>query len=175
MTVTPTPLTPGGPMLMYGGHSKAAARRAARNQMIFQAVSDDPSLAEAYEQEATRVGVEPVACMLVTPGTPTSMFIAEDTDAAWAEIGQYLLNDASRYSDWNSKRDGITSIDRADTVEELRAGDSYVILTPDEARVRRAAGLPVVLDPLCGGLPPEPALRYFAQAEAALAVGHGPR
>lgn len=173
MTVTPSPQTPGGPMLMYGGHSKAAARRAARHQMLFQAVSDDESLIEVYEQEAARVGVPPMGCMLVAPGTPTSMFVADDVDAAWEEIGSYLLNDALRYSAWNSDRDGITSIERAQTVQDLQAGDSYVIVTPEEVRARRDAGLPVVLDPLCGGLSPEPALRYFEQAMAALAIEGG--
>lgn len=176
MTVTPQPRTPGGPMLMYGGHSKAAARRAARHQMLFQAVSDDPALTEAYEEEAARVGVEPVGCMLVAPGTPTSLFIADDVDAAWAEIGPCLLNDATRYSDWNAERDGIASIERAQTIDELRSGDSYVIVTPVDARARRDAGRPLVLDPLCGGLAPEPALRYFEQAIAALEVdGTGAR
>lgn len=170
MTITPTPQTPGGPMLMYGSHSKAAARRAARHQMLFQAVSDDESLIEVYEQEAARVGVAPMGCMLVAPGTPTSMFVADDVDGAWAEIGRYLLNDATRYSAWNADRDGITSIERAQTVDDLRGGHSYAIVTPDEVRTRRDAGLPVVLDPLCGGLPPEPAVRYFDQAMAALAA-----
>jgi alkanesulfonate monooxygenase SsuD/methylene tetrahydromethanopterin reductase-like flavin-dependent oxidoreductase (luciferase family) len=169
MTVTPRPHTPGGPMLMYGGHSKAAARRAARNQMLFQAVSDDPALAEAYDAEAARVGVEPLGCLLVAPGTPTSLFVADDVNAAWAEIGPALLNDAARYSEWNAARDGITSIERAQTVEDLRAGDSYVIVTPAELRARRAAGSPIVLDPLCGGLDPEVGMRYYQRALAAIA------
>jgi alkanesulfonate monooxygenase SsuD/methylene tetrahydromethanopterin reductase-like flavin-dependent oxidoreductase (luciferase family) len=168
MRITPTPYTSGGPMLMYGGHSKAAARRAARNGMLFQAVSDDQELETVYLAEAARAGVDPVGCMLVAPGTPTSMFIADDVDAAWEEIGRHLLNDANRYSAWNAERDGITSITRAANVAELRAGDSYVIVTPDEARAHRDAGLPVVLDPLCGGIDPATATRYFDGALEAL-------
>ena len=31
----------------------------------------------------------------------TNCFVAEDVDAAWDEIGRYLLHDAMSYSQWN--------------------------------------------------------------------------
>ena len=98
--VTPEPFTPGGPPLAYGGGSAAAARRAARHGLAFIPQSSDPALAQAYDTEAERVG-NPVGLTLAPPpDAPTSVFVAGDIDAAWADLGPHLLHDARMYAEW---------------------------------------------------------------------------
>ena len=53
---TPRPITPGGPLLMYGGGSRAAARRAARFGLGFFAQTWAAGLEEAYLDECARLG-----------------------------------------------------------------------------------------------------------------------
>jgi hypothetical protein len=94
-----------------------------------------------------------------------TVFVAEDPDRAWAEIGEYLLVDAVGYGAWNADRSGTASVSFAATVEELRAeGDAYRIVTPDEAAALVAAGSSLALQPLVGGLPVEMAWRYLETA-----------
>jgi alkanesulfonate monooxygenase SsuD/methylene tetrahydromethanopterin reductase-like flavin-dependent oxidoreductase (luciferase family) len=167
MVVTPKPHTPGGPALSYGGHSLAAARRAARHGMALIAETSSTELEQAYNDEARRCGVEPVGCLMTAPGSPTSLFVAEDVDRAWSEIGPYLLHDAKGYGAWSAGRpaSSIASLSGSVTVDELRAEEgSYRIVTPDEARKRVQAGEILILDPLCGGLPPKVAWPYLEAA-----------
>jgi alkanesulfonate monooxygenase SsuD/methylene tetrahydromethanopterin reductase-like flavin-dependent oxidoreductase (luciferase family) len=167
MRVTPKPHSPGGPMLSYGGHSLAAARRAARLGMMLVAEGSRPELEEAYAEEASRCQVAPVGCVMTPPGTPTSLFVAEDVDRAWNEIGPYMLRDALAYGEWNRARDagGIASLSTARTVDDLRAEKgSYRIVTPGELQTMVATGQAAVLDPLCGGLPPALAWPYLRTA-----------
>jgi hypothetical protein len=71
----------------------------------------------------------------------TNCFVADDVDAAWDEIGRYLLHDAMAYSEWNPDNTVSANISTAKTVDELRhESTSHVILSVDEARKRLAAG-----------------------------------
>ncbi len=99
--VTPAPATPGGPPLAYGGHSNAAARRAARHGLMLVAEAGDDELRQAYEEEAQRVGIEAPGCMLAPRGTATTAFVSDDPDAAWAELGPRLLTEIRSYREWN--------------------------------------------------------------------------
>jgi alkanesulfonate monooxygenase SsuD/methylene tetrahydromethanopterin reductase-like flavin-dependent oxidoreductase (luciferase family) len=165
--VTPPPYTPGGPMLAYGGGTEVAARRAARLGMFFMAENHDAELEGAYQAEAERVGVEPLGCAFPTAGVPLTVFVADDPDRAWAEIGEYLLVDAASYGRWNAHRQGVASVSFATTVAELKAErDQYQIITPAEAASYVASGVPLALQPLVGGIPPEIAWRYLEAAAA---------
>jgi len=167
MVVTPKPHTPGGPTLSYGGHSLAAARRAARLGMALIAETSSAELQQAYDEEAQRCGVQPAGCLMTAPGRPTSLFVADDVDKAWAEIGPYLLHDATGYGAWSAGRPAtaIASLSGSVTVEALRAEEgSYRIVTPAEAKAMVAAGEILILDPLCGGLPPSLAWPYLEAA-----------
>ena len=171
--VTPVPFSPGGPPLAYGGHSKAAARRAARNGLLFLAETGSDELQAAYEEEARRAGVDPVGCQLVPPDSATTVFVAEDLDAAWSELGPKMLAEIRLYREWNDAagKVDIASVSGADTVDELRAEErGYRIYTPDEAAKLAAAGAVLSLEPLCGGLSPERAWPYLRTA--AEAVSH---
>lgn len=165
--VRPLPFTPGGPFLAYGGGSEVAARRAARLGMFFIAENHEPGLEAAYMAEAERVGVAPIGCQGPTAGVPLTVFVADDPDRAWAEIGEYLLVDATSYAQWNAGRQGTASVSFASTVDALKKEHGeYQILTPDEAAALVARGVPLALQPLVGGIPPEIAWPYLEAAAA---------
>jgi alkanesulfonate monooxygenase SsuD/methylene tetrahydromethanopterin reductase-like flavin-dependent oxidoreductase (luciferase family) len=170
--VTPTPASSDGPPLAYGGHTAAAARRAARHGLLFLAEAGDPSLAHAYEEEAERCGIEAPGCQLTAPGTATTAFVADDLDAAWAELGPRMLNEIRLYREWNraAGKTGIASLSDADSVDDLRSEEGgYRIYTSSEAAELASAGQVLSLEPLCGGLPPERAWHYLRTAAAAVA------
>ena len=156
--VTPTPLSPGGPALLMGGNSEPAARRAARFGMGLLAEGGDPKIETIYREECAKQGVEPGMCIVPPAGTVTSAFVAEDPDRAWADLGPYLLHDARMYAAWMGDAHTAASKSAAADVDALRAENgAYRIFTPEEAVEHvRASGL-LLLQPLCGGLPPEKA------------------
>lgn len=153
--VTPTPFTPGGPMVMYGGGTPAAARRAARLGMGFFAQTGEGDLETVYRAECATHGVEPGMCMIPTSGSATSMFVVENVDRGWERLGPYLLHDAQMYASW--LLDSVAaSKSTAPTVDALRAERGpYRIVTPDEATAYAREHGTLPLHPLCGGCPPE--------------------
>lgn len=162
MRVTPAPRTPEGPMMMWGGASLAAARRAGRNGLGLLANGVVPGMKEAYERACHENGFEPGFLLLPERDSATNCFVADNVDAAWDEIGKYLLHDAMAYSEWNPGNTVSANITPARTVDELRrAASSHVILPVDEARERIAAGEMFNIAPLCGGIPPDIAWRYL--------------
>lgn len=154
--VLPTPYTAGGPVLFYGGGSKAAARRAARLGLHFQPQVADPSLKELYQAECRVQGREP-GFVLLPPGGPATVFCSEDPDRFWAENGQYLLAEARGYNAWHNDFTSLVR-DSSDTVEEMRRAGVYVVETPEDLIAKcLAREIRVVSShPLCGGLPEEP-------------------
>ena len=112
--VTPPPVTPGGPVLMYGGGSRAAARRAARFGLGFFAQAQGADLENAYRDECARVGTEPGMCVIPSPGDATTVFVAEDVDRAWQEIGPFMLHDAADVLVVAGRHGRDQQVDRAD-------------------------------------------------------------
>jgi alkanesulfonate monooxygenase SsuD/methylene tetrahydromethanopterin reductase-like flavin-dependent oxidoreductase (luciferase family) len=153
--VTPRPTTPGGPFLLYGGGSPAAARRAARFGLGFFAQAWAPGLEEAYRDECTRLGNEPGMCVLPAPGSATSIFVAEDVDRAWQAIGPFMLHDARMYASWLHDADAVSK-STAPTIDALRAETGpYRVFTPEQAVEYAQTHGALPLHPLCGGCPPE--------------------
>ena len=99
--VTPPPHTPGGPTLMWGGASLAAARRAGRYGLGLLANGGEPGMQEAYESASREHGHQPGPVLVPDRDTPTVVFVADDVDRAWDEIGEHLLHDARMYAEWN--------------------------------------------------------------------------
>jgi alkanesulfonate monooxygenase SsuD/methylene tetrahydromethanopterin reductase-like flavin-dependent oxidoreductase (luciferase family) len=160
--VTPAPFTPGGPTIIGGGGSPAAARRAGRHGLDFFAQGGGPSLEAAYVEAAHAHGHEPGSCMIPPLDMATTVFVADDLDRAWAEIGPHLLHDVVSYAAINEGNTHTASLSTATSVDELRAEDrSHRIITVDEAVALVGAGAPLALQPLVGGLPPEVAWRYL--------------
>ena len=150
------PATPGGPPLWIGGHSKPAVRRAARLGLGVM-TEGGTGLQPFYEAECAKHGREPGPFIDPPPGSPSSVFIAEDPDRAWSDYGPYLLHDAQMYAQWMGSDHESISKSTAASVDDLRSEQdgAYRILTPDEAvELARTAGM-IATQPLCGGLPPE--------------------
>jgi alkanesulfonate monooxygenase SsuD/methylene tetrahydromethanopterin reductase-like flavin-dependent oxidoreductase (luciferase family) len=166
--VTPSPATPGGPFMLIAGGSKAAARRAARYGLGFVSQTDSPALKDFYAAECLANGHDPGVIQVPAPGAPTAVFVADDVDAAWRELGAHLLHDAMTAASYRPGDETVASISRADTVEALRATPGpYRILTTDEAAAYIRGGTPLPLLPLCGGIPPDIAWPYLQRAATA--------
>lgn len=158
----PAPLTPGGPRIAWGGGSVPAAKRAGRFGLDFFAQTNHPSLEEAYRAAARAHGHEPGMCMLPSPDTTTTLFVADNVDQAWEELGPYLMHDVLSYASINAKDTRTASISFAETADELRAENrSHRIVNVDEAVSMIRSGDILQLQPLVGGLPPEIAWPYL--------------
>ena len=145
--ITPSPLTKPHPLIMIGGTSKIAARRAAKFGLPLSPAAHMPELEAYYYEQCELNGTQGFCAM---PGEETQMtFVAEDPDKAWAELGQYFLNEASVYSKWQTSDISSAVHSHATTPDELREEGIYQIVTPQEARTLDQ----VVHHPLCGGMP----------------------
>jgi alkanesulfonate monooxygenase SsuD/methylene tetrahydromethanopterin reductase-like flavin-dependent oxidoreductase (luciferase family) len=163
--VAPAPVTPGGPAILIAGGSRAAARRAARFGLGFISQTDAPGLSEYYESQCRIFEHAPGPAQFPVSGAPTVVFVADDVDAAWHELGPYLLRDAVMAASYRPGDDSVASISRADSVSALReAQGPYRIFTIDEAAAYVRGGRPLPLHPLCGGVPPEVAWPYLERA-----------
>src|SRR5438046_1964762 len=110
-----------------------AARRAARFGLGFFAQTWAHGLEQTYYDECARLGNEPGACFVPGRNTATSIFVAEDVDRAWEQIGPYMLHDARMYASWLGDA-AAASKSTALTFDALRTeGGAYRILTPAEA------------------------------------------
>ena len=169
--VTPAPYSSPMPLLAWGGRSRAAAHRAGRNGIGFMAQTDDPRLGEAYAEAARTNGHEPGLCVLPSPETPLIVFVNDDVDAGWREVGPSMLVDAVSYHEWNEEAgtaDGTASLSRATTVDGLRASvESHRVVTSAEAAELIGTHGVLGLHPLCGGLDPDVAWNYLRRAAAA--------
>ena len=160
--VTPPPFTPGGPRLAWGGGSTAAARRAGRHGLDFFAQAGDESLRTAYLEEAEAHGRQPGWCMLPADDMTTALFVADDLDRAWEELGPYLMHDVTSYAAINQDTGHSASLSFVSSVDELRAEEaSHRIVTVEQAVALVRGGMPLQLHPLIGGLPPDIAWRYL--------------
>jgi alkanesulfonate monooxygenase SsuD/methylene tetrahydromethanopterin reductase-like flavin-dependent oxidoreductase (luciferase family) len=156
ITVTPSPASPDGPMMFYGGHSPAAMRRAGRHGLGVLAEGGDAELETIYNGAARAAGHEPSMVFIPSAESPTSVVVADDVDAAWDEFGPYMLRDAIAYAKWLGGNHDAVSRSDVETVDALRAENGpYRIIDPDEAVAMIANGAPLALQPLVGGCPPE--------------------
>ena len=154
--VQPKPVTVGGPVIAYGGGSKAAAERAARLGMMFFPQTTDPKLAVFYDQEAERVGNPPGLTMGPAKGAPTTVFVAENLDKGWEQYGPYMLHDAVSYRGWMGEDNNSASLSQASSIDELRDENGpYRVVTPKQAIELIHKYQRLSLQPLCGGVPPD--------------------
>jgi alkanesulfonate monooxygenase SsuD/methylene tetrahydromethanopterin reductase-like flavin-dependent oxidoreductase (luciferase family) len=154
--VTPTPYSQPHPPILYGGMSAAAAKRAAKFGLPFFPPAQMPELEAVYHAELQRLGKQGAAG---SPGADAALlFIDENPDRAWEELGPYFLREAREYGSW-ARRGVERPYGAGDiTAAELRAQRRYEILTPAQCRQRiaaAAADYQPILHPLCGGVPVE--------------------
>jgi alkanesulfonate monooxygenase SsuD/methylene tetrahydromethanopterin reductase-like flavin-dependent oxidoreductase (luciferase family) len=152
--VTPTPFTKPHPMIMGGGASEPAARRAARLHLPFFPAINDPHLVAAYNDESEKAG-NPNRFSILPKG-PGFVHVTEDPDKAWSELGRFVLYDAESYRAMQShgSRSGVVS--HATDIDGIRKEGVYRIVTPEEcAELAREIdpGGTIVLSPLLCGMP----------------------
>jgi len=162
--VTPGPYRDGGPGIMLGGSSRAAARRAVGLGVGF--LPSVPEVWESYRDEMQRAGgADPGPSPI---GANRVVALADDPDAGWERMAPYFLHETNAYGAWQAQ-DDIASPYRPFTgTDALRASGQYAVLTPDEYVAELAAApFPFAfLHPLCGGMPPDLAwssLRLFEE------------
>ncbi len=161
--ITPSPVTKPHPFIMIGGTSKVAARRAAKFGLPLSPAAHLPELEAYYYEQCAKHDTQGFCAM---PDQETQMtFVAEDPDKAWAELGQFFLNEASKYASWQTSDISSAVHSHATTPNELRKEGIYQVVTPSEAvQLER-----IVHHPLCGGMPVDKAwesLQLYADALA---------
>jgi alkanesulfonate monooxygenase SsuD/methylene tetrahydromethanopterin reductase-like flavin-dependent oxidoreductase (luciferase family) len=155
-TVTPSPRSRVQDILQVGGSSPAAARRAARFGLTFAPPLHDAELNALYEAACRELGNAPLP--IQDPGEPWMLFVSDDPERAWAEIGPHWLHDAMVYASWQTE--GPSSRTHAGIVdlESLKKSGVYRIWTPEECvgHAREAGeGASFCHFPLGGGIPPD--------------------
>lgn len=149
--VTPAPFRPGGPSILLGGSSEAAARRAARIADGF--LPSVPDVWDFYRDEVQRLGRPDPGPSPI--GDNRTVALAEDPEKGWEVMAPFFLHETNAYGAWQAQ-DGVASPYRTvPDAEHLRASGQYAVLTPaqliDELRT---APLPFAFfHPLCGGMP----------------------
>jgi alkanesulfonate monooxygenase SsuD/methylene tetrahydromethanopterin reductase-like flavin-dependent oxidoreductase (luciferase family) len=152
--ITPAPFRPGGPALLLGGSSDAAARRAARIADGY--VPSRPDSWPAYCAELAALGKpDPGPCRV--PEQNRTIALAKDVEQGWGEYGPYFLHEANAYAAWAEGNEAISPYRAAADLDELRTRGDYVVLTPEEyvAELQPAPFPFALLHPMCGGTPPE--------------------
>jgi alkanesulfonate monooxygenase SsuD/methylene tetrahydromethanopterin reductase-like flavin-dependent oxidoreductase (luciferase family) len=167
--ITPACTSPGGPAVMLAGGSAAAVKRAARHGLGVVLQTNQGGLKELYEKECRAHGHAAGFVALPAENAPTVVFVADDVDKAWEELGPHLLHDAVTAAAYRHDDDGVASISRAADVSGLREADGpYRVFTTDEAVDYMRSGV-LPLAPLCGGVPPDLAWPYLERAAEAAA------
>ncbi|MFI8994142.1 LLM class flavin-dependent oxidoreductase [Streptomyces sp. NPDC053542] len=152
--VTPRPATKPHPLLLVGGGSRPAARRAARLGLPFFPSAHLPELTAYYHRQCAGHGHE--GWVMEPPASTALLHVAEDPDRAWARYGKHFLYEARTYAGWQGA--GIRSAVRsaATDVAALRREGVYRVLTPEECVAyagKAEASDSLILHPLCGGMP----------------------
>ena len=164
--VTPRPFQDPRPMILMGGQTRAAARRAARIADGYVPVS--PDCWDDYRAAVVELGKPDPGPTGPTP--PRFVYVADDPDRAWARIASACLHETNAYGAW-AQRSGLDNGYRVfgDDADALRATGMYPVVTPDGcielARTLGPSGA-LVFHPLCGGMDPDvswESLRLFEQ------------
>lgn len=148
--ITPCPVQQPHPPLWMGGSVTAAAKRAGRLADGF--ITHREELYQVYFDEAKAHGKNPWA---FNPASPGFVYVAEDLEAAWKVIGPHAMHETNSYGEWVAAAGTDGRFVQVGSVEEVRAGGAYLVVTPDEC-VALAKSFPnFSLHPLMGGLDPE--------------------
>ncbi len=152
--VTPRPFTQPHPVLMLGGSSKVAVRRAARFGLPYLPPANLPELEAYYYEQCAECGTQGFCAM---PAEHTTMtHVAEDPERVWRDLGQHFLHEATTYASWQPAGQTSSVHSHATTVDELRAEGIYAVVTPAELVDRLTTEGPkatCALHPLVGGMP----------------------
>jgi alkanesulfonate monooxygenase SsuD/methylene tetrahydromethanopterin reductase-like flavin-dependent oxidoreductase (luciferase family) len=152
-TVRATPKPPSPPMLLIGGSTEKAARRAARLRAGFFPAIGDQKLADLYTAECQRLGFD--GGFVSLPGGPGFVHVSEDPERDWQRIGPHALYDAQTYAAWQTPDQRSQMHVEAQTIDDMKRSAAYKILTPDQCvQLAKESGR-IILHPLMGGMSPE--------------------
>lgn len=159
--VTPVPASP--PLVLVGGSTAIAARRAARLRAGFFPAIGDPELAKLYQAECAKHDFTGFVAM---PGGPGFVHVSEDPERDWAVIGRHALYDAQTYHAWQTPDQRSQVHVDAVNLDDLKRSGVYRVVTPDECVALAREFGRVLLHPLMGGMPLElgwQSLRLFTE------------
>ena len=151
-------------MLLIGGSTEKAARRAAKLRAGFFPAIGDPRLADIYTAECERLGFR--GGFTSMPSGPGFVHVSEDPDRDWRRIGPHALYDAQTYASWQTPDQRSQMHVEADTIDDMKRSAAYKILTPDECVQLAEDTGRIILHPLMGGMAPElgwESLRLFEE------------
>jgi alkanesulfonate monooxygenase SsuD/methylene tetrahydromethanopterin reductase-like flavin-dependent oxidoreductase (luciferase family) len=143
------------PPLYIGGGARVTARRAARFRLPLSLADHLPDVADYYRELAAEAGMAPLVIM-PGPINRGMIYLHDDPDRAWSELGDHILWEAVTYGGWSTDQRSLMHLPGVQTLDEVRASGRYRFLTPDQlvAEVRDADDYgPLVLHPLVGGMP----------------------
>jgi alkanesulfonate monooxygenase SsuD/methylene tetrahydromethanopterin reductase-like flavin-dependent oxidoreductase (luciferase family) len=154
--VHPGPLTRPHPTVFVGGSVRATAERAARYGLPLNLPSHLPELADYYRQLCAESGHTPIVVM-PAERSRGMVFLHEDPDRAWAELGEHYLWEARVYSGWGAGQvhSFMHGTETIETVDDVRAAGRYRFMAPEQlvADIKNNPRDPVVLHPLVGAMP----------------------
>ena len=150
--ILPTPAQAGGPDIVMGGSSPAAAKRAARIADGFFPVV--PELFDIYLDELKALNKPLPETAQKAPASYRFLHISHDPQAAWEKIAPHALHENNDYAQWLKDAPNAVYTTVSDPGILLSSG-AYKIVTPAEclAMARRDGFLE--LKPLMGGLSPQ--------------------
>ena len=113
-----------------------------------------PELEAYYHEQCAHHGT---TGFVVSPPPDLSLvFVSDDPDRAWAEIGPYFLHEATTYAGWQTPTSSPRCTHTRPRSTSFARRASYAILTPEqclERAARSGADGVMVLHPLCAGIP----------------------
>ena len=60
------------------------------------------------------------------------IYLHEDPDRAWAELGEHILWEAVTYGGWSTDQRSLMHLPGVQTIDEVKASGRYRFLTPDQ-------------------------------------------
>ena len=148
--VTPRPYQQPHPPIWMGGSAPPAARRAGRLADHF--ITHRADLYQIYFDTAKALGRKP---MPFRPASPGFVYVAEDVEAAWNVIGPHAMQETNSYGEWVEAAGTDGRFATVKSIDEIREGHGYFVVTPDECVEMVKATPAFSLHPLMGGLDPE--------------------
>jgi alkanesulfonate monooxygenase SsuD/methylene tetrahydromethanopterin reductase-like flavin-dependent oxidoreductase (luciferase family) len=155
-TVRVTPAPPSPPMILIGGSTEKAAKRAAKLRAGFFPAIGDQRLADIYTEECARVGFH--GGFVSMPNGPGFVHVSENPERDWQRIAPHVLYDAQTYASWQTTDQRSQMHVEGNTLDDVKKSGAYTVLTPDDTvKLAEETGR-IILHPLMGGM--EPALGW---------------